>query len=91
VEFIGKNNRNQRLNYLYIPPEDRWNKKEKLTSYLNNDILWIYINKGAIMTATISIWGNSQGLRFPKDIMNQLSLSIGDKVNIFIENLSNER
>jgi antitoxin MazE len=86
VEFIGKNNRNQRLNCLYIPPEDRWNKKEKLTSYLNNDILWIYINKGAIMTATISTWGNSQGLRFPKDIMNQLSLSIGDKVRIFVEN-----
>lgn len=38
------------------------------------------------MTATISTWGNSQGLRFPKDIMKQLSLSIGDKVNIFIEN-----
>jgi hypothetical protein len=28
VEFIGKNNGNQRLNYLCIPPEDRWNKKE---------------------------------------------------------------
>jgi hypothetical protein len=27
VEFIGKNNGNQRLNYLCIPPEDRWNKK----------------------------------------------------------------
>ena len=38
------------------------------------------------MTATISTWGNSQGLRFPKDIMNQLSLSIGDKVKIFVEN-----
>jgi len=38
------------------------------------------------MTATISTWGNSQGLRFPKDIMNQLSLSIGDKVRIFVEN-----
>jgi antitoxin MazE len=38
------------------------------------------------MTATISNWGNSQGLRFPKDIMRELHLSIGDKVNIFIEN-----
>jgi len=38
------------------------------------------------MTATISTWGNSQGLRFPKDIMNELKLSIGDKVKIFIEN-----
>jgi antitoxin MazE len=38
------------------------------------------------MTATISTWGNSQGLRFPKDIMNELSLSIGDKVKIFVEN-----
>ncbi len=49
-------------------------------------MLWIYINKGAIITATISTWGNSQGLRFPKDIMNQFSLSIGDKVRIFVEN-----
>jgi len=38
------------------------------------------------VTATISKWGNSQGLRFPKDIMKDLHLSIGDKVNIFIEN-----
>lgn len=37
------------------------------------------------MTVTISRWGNSQGLRFPKDIMKELSLSIGDKVNILVE------
>jgi antitoxin MazE len=38
------------------------------------------------MIATISSWGNSQGLRFPKDVMKELHLSIGDKVNILIEN-----
>lgn len=38
------------------------------------------------MTATISTWGNSQGLRFPKDIMKELQLSIGDKVKVFIQN-----
>ncbi|KIM10361.1 MAG: transcriptional regulator/antitoxin MazE [Sulfurovum sp. FS08-3] len=38
------------------------------------------------MTATISSWGNSQGLRFPKDVMKELHLSIGDKMNILIEN-----
>ncbi|WP_297442213.1 AbrB/MazE/SpoVT family DNA-binding domain-containing protein [Sulfurimonas sp.] len=38
------------------------------------------------MTATISSWGNSQGLRFPKDIMKKLHLSVGDKMNILIEN-----
>jgi antitoxin MazE len=38
------------------------------------------------MTATISSWGNSQGLRFPKNIMKELHLSIGDKMNIIIEN-----
>jgi len=37
------------------------------------------------MTAIISKWGNSQGLRFPKDVMQTLRLSVGDKVNIFIE------
>jgi len=34
------------------------------------------------MTAIISKWGNSQGLRFPKDIMKDLDLSVGDKVKI---------
>lgn len=31
------------------------------------------------MTAVISSWGDSQGLRVPKDIMKQLHLSVGDK------------
>ena len=38
------------------------------------------------MIVTISSWGNSQGLRFPKDIMKELHLSIGDKVKLLIEN-----
>ena len=38
------------------------------------------------MTAIISKWGNSQGLRFPKDVMQSLHLAIGDRVNIFVEN-----
>ncbi len=38
------------------------------------------------MTAKISKWGNSQGLRVPKDIMDTLNLNIGDNVNIKIEN-----
>ena len=38
------------------------------------------------MTTTISSWGNSQGIRLPKDIIKNMSLAIGDKVNILIEN-----
>ena len=38
------------------------------------------------MTAVISNWGNSQGLRVPKAIMKELHLSVGDKMNIVIEN-----
>ena len=34
------------------------------------------------MTAIISKWGNSQGLRIPKSIFNDLDLSIGDELNI---------
>jgi len=37
------------------------------------------------MTATISKWGNSQGLRLPKDIIDALHIGIGDKINIFIK------
>ena len=38
------------------------------------------------MTATISSWGNSQGLRLPKDMMKELQLSIGDKLKLFVKN-----
>lgn len=38
------------------------------------------------MTATISNWGNSQGIRLPKDIIKTMSLAIGDKVNVLVEN-----
>lgn len=38
------------------------------------------------MTAIISKWGNSQGLRVPKDVMKSLHLSVGDEVNIFVQN-----
>jgi len=34
------------------------------------------------MTVTISKWGNSQGLRFPKDIMQEIDLKVGDKVEL---------
>ena len=34
------------------------------------------------MTATISKWGNSQGLRLPKDIVELLHINIGDKVEL---------
>lgn len=37
------------------------------------------------MTAKISKWGNSQGLRIPKDVLESLHLHIGDNVNIIIE------
>lgn len=36
------------------------------------------------MTAKISKWGNSQGLRMPKDVMESLHLNVGDDVNIIV-------
>ena len=38
------------------------------------------------MTATISKWGNSQGLRFPKKVLEELNLSVGDKIKFLIQN-----
>ena len=37
------------------------------------------------MTATISKWGNSQGVRFPKNVMKELNLSAGDKMKILVQ------
>lgn len=35
---------------------------------------------------SISQWGNSQGLRIPKSIVDALQINIGDKVKIFVDN-----
>jgi len=32
---------------------------------------------------TISKWGNSQGLRIPKEIIEAFNINIGDKINWF--------
>jgi len=38
------------------------------------------------MTGTVSSWGNSQGVRFPKSVLDKLHLSVGDRVKVVIEN-----
>ena len=37
------------------------------------------------MTAIISKWGNSQGVRLPKSVVKDLNLSIGDELKILTE------
>jgi antitoxin component of MazEF toxin-antitoxin module len=37
------------------------------------------------MQTTISQWGNSNALRLPKSVVNQLYINIGDKVDIDIK------
>ncbi len=37
------------------------------------------------MIATIKKWGNSQGLRFSKEMLSGLGLEVEDKVNIEVE------
>lgn len=36
------------------------------------------------MSTTIQKWGNSQGLRLKKNILNILDLSEGDRVEVFV-------
>lgn len=38
------------------------------------------------MQATLSKWGNSQGIRLPKGIIQDLNLVIGEKMNISYDN-----
>ncbi len=37
------------------------------------------------MITKIQKWGNSQGLRFPKEILKKVHISIGDKVDISVK------
>jgi len=38
------------------------------------------------MTATISNWGNSQGIRLSKEVIKNMKLMIGDKVSVLVKN-----
>ena len=43
--------------------------------------------KGGIsMTAIISKWGNSQGIRFPKHILDAANIKVDDPVNVKVQN-----
>ena len=40
------------------------------------------IQGGVVMVTSIKKWGNSQGLRFSKDILNAIGVSIDDEVSV---------
>lgn len=37
------------------------------------------------MTTKVQKWGNSQGLRFPKALLEEAHINIGDQVNISVQ------
>ena len=38
------------------------------------------------MVTKIQKWGNSQGLRFPRNILRQMHINVGDSVDVSIAN-----
>ena len=38
------------------------------------------------MVATLKKWGNSHGIRLPKQLLNDLDIKVNDKLNIEVEN-----
>ena len=38
------------------------------------------------MMTKIQKWGNSQGVRFPKNVLREAHVTIGDDVDIYVEN-----
>ena len=37
------------------------------------------------MLTKVQKWGNSQGIRFPKNLLDELHIQVGDEVNISME------
>ncbi len=38
------------------------------------------------MQLQINTWGNSQGIRFPKDMLDEVGFSVGEKIEAHVEN-----
>jgi antitoxin MazE len=56
----------------------------KLTTLFNRDILSIY-KEAFSMRTTIKKWGNSQGLRFSKEMLAAAGIQIDDEVTVEIQ------
>jgi antitoxin MazE len=46
--------------------------------------IYIFSKGDKIMQTKIQKWGNSQGLRFPKHILQEAQISVEDELNIFV-------
>ncbi len=42
----------------------------------------------SVVKATVRPWGNSQGIRIPKEILSALGLAVDEEVNLTVENKS---
>ena len=38
------------------------------------------------MTTTVQKWGNSQGIRIPKSVLNEINVESGECVELIVEN-----
>jgi antitoxin MazE len=54
-----------------------------LTSEFQRAILWIY-KRGKKMVTKIQKWGNSQGLRLARQILEDACISVGDDVELTV-------
>lgn len=43
------------------------------------------------MVTTVQKWGNSQGLRLPKELLREAHISFGDEVNVVMRAVSAPR
>ena len=46
----------------------------------------MYIQGGIAMETVLKKWGNSQGIRLPKNLLNELKWKNGDKLSLTIKN-----
>lgn len=42
------------------------------------------VNEGFTLLTKIQKWGNSQGLRFPRNLLNEAQMNVGDEVKVLI-------
>lgn len=54
----------------------------ELTKVASMDILWISIEWRWSMVTKIQKWGNSQGLRLPKQVLEDARIAVGDDVDV---------
>ena len=59
---------------------------EKAVAFMICGIYNVYTKEGVIMQTQVKTWGNSQGIRIPREVLQEADVSVDDMLDVKVSN-----